>query len=340
MESELLLNLPGAEKIGSYDQSELVCLLSAGMYGLGITSVQEIMPLPEVMPLPQLPQSMMGVCRYRDLIIPVINLPLLLEQSDEQPLTDVWQMVVINEGQRVCGLAVKDINEILSFSLEEMEPMPNVEAVRNEAFYRGIKRMGEQVVMLLKVEEVLNHCQIPARQQAEDTEQFSQATIERIGILHMGDLLAGIDIELIERILRTPEVKAVAGAPAGVKGIALNPEAVAESAGPGDYYPVIDLFHFLSVPDVGGKRNLVLSQVAGRRVGYYLGVVEEIRDINADAFYPIPKLVQTSENRFVRQVFLLGDEIVQLLDLQSVGGEALVTYLQSMSSDERPDNAS
>jgi len=340
MESELLLNLPGAEKIGAYDQSELVCLLSAGMYGLGIKSVQEIMPLPEVMPLPQLPQSMMGVCRYRDLIIPVINLPLLLEQSDEHPLTDVWQMVVINEGQRVCGLAVKDINEILSFSLDEMEPMPNVEAVRNEAFYRGIKRMGEQVVMLLKVEEVLNHCQIPTRQQVEDTEQFSQAKIERIGILHMGDLLAGIDIELIERILRTPEVTAVAGAPAGVKGIALNPEAVAESAGSGDYYPVIDLFHFLNVPDAGGKRNLVLSQVAGRRVGYYVGVVEEIRDINDDAFYPIPRLVQTSENRFVRQVFLLGDEIVQLLDLQSVGGEALVTYLQSMSSDERPNNAS
>ncbi len=340
METELLLNLPGAEKIGAYDQSELVCLLTAGMYGLGIKSVQEILPLPEVMPLPQLPESMMGVCRYRELIIPVINLPLLLEQSDEQPMVDVWQMVVISEGQRVCGLAVKDINEILSFSLDEMEPMPNVETVRNEAFYRGIKRMGEQVVMLLKVEEVLNHCQIPARQQIEDVEQLSQARIERIGILHMGDLLTGIDIELIERILRTPEVQAVADAPAGVKGIALNPEAVADSAGPEDYYPVVDLFHFLNVPDTGGKRNLVLSHVAGRRVGYYAGVVEEIRDVKDDAFYQLPKLVQTSENGFVKQVFLLGEEIVQLLDLQSVGGEALVTYLQSMSSDERPDNAS
>lgn len=340
MQTELLANLPGAENVGAYDQSELVCLLTAGLYGVGIKSVQEIMPLPDVMPLPQLPESMMGVCRYRDLIIPVINLPLLLEQSAETPVTDVWQMVVINEGQRVCGLAVKDINEILSFSLDEMEAMPNVEGVRNEAFYRGIKRMGEQVVMLLRVEEVLNHCRIPEREQTESAAYVSQVTTERIGILHMGDLLVGIDIDLIERILRLPEVKAVAEAPAGFKGVSLNPEAVAEEAGPADYYPVIDLFHLLNIPDAGGKRNVVLSQVAGRRVGYYSGVVEEIRDVNGDAFYQLPKLAQTSENGFVKQVFLLGEEIVQLLDLQSVGGEELVTYLQSMSSDEQSDHVS
>lgn len=337
MQADLLLDLPGAEKIGEYDQSELVCLLTGGLYSVGIRAVQEIMPLPEVMPLPQLPESMMGVCRYRDLIIPVINLPLLLEKSAEAPVTDVWQMVVIGEGQRVCGMAVKDINEILSFSQNEIEPMPNVQIVRNEAFYRGIKRMGEQVVMLLRVDEVLDHCCIPEREQTERDQLSEQVTTKRIGILHMGDILAGINIESIERILRTPEVHAVESAPAGVKGVALNPEVKAEGASQRDYYPVVDLFHFLRLPDQGGKRNLILSQVAGQRVGYYAGVVEEIRDVNGDQFYQLPKLVQTSENRFVKQVFLLGEEIVQLLDLQSVGGEELESYLQSSSSDERSD---
>lgn len=318
MADERLLTLPGAESIGDYDQSELVLQLTKGLYGIGIKTVQEIMPLPSIMPLPQLPEALMGVCRYRELILPVINLPMLLEESSEEPQSEIWQMVVISLNRRLCGLAVRDINEILNFSDGEVESLPAVADVQNEVFFRGIKRMGEEVVVLLRVDALLDYCRIPTRDQSQQV-ATAQSRTERFSIINMGSLRLGVNIEQIERVLRTPQViPAGDDAPGCVKGRALNPEANSDQATESDYYPVLDLFDFLELEDFGGRRNLLLSSTSGRRVGFYSGVVEEIRDIDVAAIYRVPALAQTAANQFVARVALLGQEIVQLVDLNLV----------------------
>ncbi|NLW17826.1 MAG: chemotaxis protein CheW [Firmicutes bacterium] len=109
-----LQNLAGAEQIGKFDRSELVCQIYGNLYGLPIRSIQEIGPLPELMPLPQMPNSIIGVCEFREQIIPVLHLATQLDLEGPLPKPEEWQMVGISHDGRLCALAVTDIIEIIN----------------------------------------------------------------------------------------------------------------------------------------------------------------------------------------------------------------------------------
>ena len=94
--------LPGAEEIGNFEHSYLVCHLDDRLFGIPTTEVQEIVPLPQLMKLPQLPNCMLGLARYREEIIPVLNLRTISAMGDSVT-HESEQMIVINHGRRLCG---------------------------------------------------------------------------------------------------------------------------------------------------------------------------------------------------------------------------------------------
>lgn len=315
-----LHNLTGAEQIGKFDNSELVCQLHDNLYGLPIRSVQEILPLPSILPLPQLPESIMGVCVFRDKVIPVLNLASQLDLTGEPPEAEVWQMVVISHNERLCALAVCDIVEIINYSSEEIEPLPST-TEGEEYFFRGIKRTELGMVTLLAMHAVVEHCHLPRREQAaaqSDTDMGQQEN-QIISLIRLGEMRVAAKIDDIERILRTPEILPVEAAPAYIKGKALQPGADPNNAQPEDYFPVINMFQLLEQPeDAAGQRNLILPKQTDVPVGYYTGVVEEIREVSKADIALIPPLTITPQNDYVQGVLKLANELILLIDLDQV----------------------
>lgn len=314
-----LHSLAGAEQIGKFDSSELVCQIYDNLYGLPIRSIQEILPLPELLPLPQMPSSIMGVCLFRDQVIPVLHLAPQLDLQGEPPIPEEWQMVVIFHNGRLCALAVRDIIEIINYSREEVEPMPST-TEGEEYFYRGIKRTEMGMVTLLNMDAIVEHCHLPQREVAAskaDSDLGQEQEI--ISLMRVGDIRVAARIDEIERILRTPKLVPVEDAPPYIKGKALRPDADAANPQPEDYFPVINMFELLEQrEDEGGQRNLILPKQSALPVGYYTGVVEEIREISKADIAPIPPLTSTSRNRYVQGVLKLADELILLIDLQKV----------------------
>lgn len=314
-----LHSLAGAEQIGKFDRSELVCQIYDNLYGLPIRSIQEIVPLPELLPLPQMPDSILGVCLFRDQIIPVLHLASQLELEGDLPNPEVWQMVVISHNDRLCALAVRDIIEIINYASEEVEPLPST-TDGEEYFYRGIKRTELGMVTLLSMDAIVEHCHLPQREVAAskaDSEVGQEQEI--ISLIRLGDTRIAARIDDIERILRTPHIVPVEDAPSYIKGKALRPDADADNPQPEDYFPVINMFELLEQgEDDAEQRNLILPKGSTFPVGYYTGVVEEIREISKADIAMIPPLTSTPHNPYVQGVLKLADELILLVDLQQV----------------------
>lgn len=317
---DTLQNLAGAEQVGKFDSSELVCQIYDNLYGLPIRSIQEILPLPAILPLPQLPDSIMGVCVFRDKVIPVLNLAPQLDLIGEPPATEVWQMVVIAHNERLCALAVRDIIEIINYPSNEIEPLPST-TEGEEYFFRGIKRTELGMVTLLDMNAVVEHCHLPKREQAAaqmDTESGQQEN-QIISLIRLGEIRIAVKIDAIERILRTPKILPVEAAPAHIKGKALRVDANPANPQPDDYFPVINMYQLLEQPEAKeGQRNLILPKQSDFPVGYYTGVVEEIREVSKADMAMIPKLTVTPQNDYVQGVLKFANELILLIDLDQV----------------------
>lgn len=310
--------LPGAEEIGNFEHSYLVCHLDDRLFGIPTTEVQEIVPLPQLMKLPQLPNCMLGLARYREEIIPVLNLRTISAMGDSVT-HESEQMIVINHGRRLCGVALHDISEILNFSSEDIEPMPSITACENDHFYVGIKRMGNELVTLLDVGSVLDFAEIPTRLDSSGNQTgVDAAAAERVGVVRLGDIRVGIDIRQIDRIIRVPDIQALEENQPHIKGIALREGVDRNNAEESDYYSIVDLFKVMNAPEDNGKKSLILSSASGVTVGFYAGQVDTIMDIPEAALTSLPDLVRTAANSYVKRIIKTCEDLVLLLDLADI----------------------
>ncbi len=318
-QQEIFAHLEGAKQIGEFDGSDLVCRLYDNLYGIPIKSVQEIVPLPRVMPLPQLPVTFLGVCLFRENVIPVLNLAHELELTGDPPTPEEWQMVVIDYDNRLCAIAVEDIEEILNYSEADIEPLPSTSEVENELF-KGIKSTQIGMVTLLNIDTILEQTQLPERLQIS-VQQATDATkqeTERLALIRVGGIRVGVRIEEIERILRLPEIFPVDDAPACIRGVALSPDADQDNPDEEDYYPVLDMFEILEQAEDDGKRNLILAQTTAIRVGYFTGIVEEICDVSKADIASVPPILQSNQNDYIWGILKLEAELILLLDLNQI----------------------
>ncbi len=313
-------SLVGAEQIGKFDSSELVCRLYDHLYAIPVKSVQETLPLPSILQLPQLPVSIMGVCVFRDKVIPVLNLSPQLDLAGEPPQTETWQMVVISHNDRLCAMAVCDIVEIINYSSEEVEPLPST-TDGEEYFFRGIKRTELGLVTLLDMNAVVDHCHLPPREHDSVQDDLDVKANESliISLIRLGEVYVAVQIDEIERILRTPEILTEEGAPGYIKGKALKLDADQDNPQPEDYYPVINMYQVLEQPeDIEAQGNLIIPKASAFPIGFYTGVVEEIREVNKTDLAKIPPLTVTTQNNYVQAVLKLKDELILLIDLNKV----------------------
>ncbi|MFQ5901134.1 MAG: chemotaxis protein CheW [Thermodesulfobacteriota bacterium] len=129
--------------------------LSKEEYGLDIEQVYEVMRLQEIHPLPQAPEFIEGVINLRGYIIAVIDLRkrFNIEAIENNPKT---RIIICKIKGMIVGLIVDKVSEVLSVSRENIKPTPRVVSVQIQtAYIAGVVRLGERVIILLNLEEIL-----------------------------------------------------------------------------------------------------------------------------------------------------------------------------------------
>lgn len=136
------------------------------LYGLDIKSVQEIDRLQPITRVPQSLSFVDGVIHVRGAIVPVVD---LARRFGLEPLVADRQTRIIIaslRGQSV-GFIVNAVSEVVSIPAKSIGPPPPLAFDRARRFIAGMARIGEQLVSILSIDQLLSTEEIGQLQQQQ-----------------------------------------------------------------------------------------------------------------------------------------------------------------------------
>ncbi|MEE7546781.1 chemotaxis protein CheW [Xanthomonas sp. Kuri4-1] len=137
-------------------------------YGVDILKVQEIRGYDSVTRLPDAPDYIKGVINLRGTIVPVIDLRLKLRLKEAR--YDAFTvMIVLNVEDRVVGIVVDSVSDVIPLSDEQIRPTPEFGAAVDTRFISGIGTQDDRMLILLDIETLLD---------SADLAQHEGATVE------------------------------------------------------------------------------------------------------------------------------------------------------------------
>ena len=128
-------------------------------YGVDILKVQEIRGYDQVTRVPDAPDYIKGVINLRGTIVPVIDLRLKL-RLDEARYDAFTVMIVLNVEQRVVGIVVDSVSDVIALTAEQIRPTPEFGAAVDTRFINGIGTQDERMLILLDIETLLDTAEL------------------------------------------------------------------------------------------------------------------------------------------------------------------------------------
>lgn len=128
-------------------------------YGVDILKVQEIRGYDQVTRVPDAPDYIKGVINLRGTIVPVIDLRLKL-RLDQARYDAFTVMIVLNVEQRVVGIVVDSVSDVIELTAEQIRPTPEFGAAVDTRFINGIGTQDDRMTILLDIETLLDTAEL------------------------------------------------------------------------------------------------------------------------------------------------------------------------------------
>ncbi|TCT23242.1 chemotaxis protein CheW [Thermomonas haemolytica] len=122
-------------------------------YGVDILKVQEIRGYDAVTRLPDAPDYIKGVINLRGTIVPIIDMRVKFRLDAKVDATTV--MIVLNVADRVVGMVVDSVSDVVQLSGEQIRPMPDVGTGIDRRYLTGIGALDERMLILLDIEGLM-----------------------------------------------------------------------------------------------------------------------------------------------------------------------------------------
>jgi purine-binding chemotaxis protein CheW len=137
-------------------------------YGVPITSLHEIVRVPEITAVPDAPEYMEGVINLRGKIVSVID---LRKRFGEREVTSNRRnrILVLEHHSRLCGLIVDSASEVLKIPSAEIEPPPTVLAEGGLNCVTGLGKYKGRLIMLLDMNKLLEFSGVRQAKDATDS---------------------------------------------------------------------------------------------------------------------------------------------------------------------------
>lgn len=123
-------------------------------YGVPITSLHEIVRVPEITAVPDAPDYMEGVINLRGKIVSVIDLRKRLGEKNVVPNRRNRILVVEHNG-RLAGLIVDAASEVLKIPATDVEPSPTALQEDGLNCVTGLGKWKNRLIVLLDMTRLL-----------------------------------------------------------------------------------------------------------------------------------------------------------------------------------------
>jgi purine-binding chemotaxis protein CheW len=142
-------------------------------YGVPITSLHEIVRVPEITVVPDAPEFMEGVINLRGKIVSVLDLRKLLGEHDATP-GKRNRILVVEHKARLAGLVVDSASEVLKIPAANVESSPTEFLEGNLNCVTGLAKYNGRLIVLLDIPKLLEYS--GQRQPGSEIEKKKQST--------------------------------------------------------------------------------------------------------------------------------------------------------------------
>ncbi|MBN8605413.1 MAG: purine-binding chemotaxis protein CheW [Caulobacterales bacterium] len=123
-------------------------------YCVDIMAVREIRGWAAATPLPQSPPYVRGVINLRGAVLPIIDLANRLGFGVTEPNAR-HVIIVVRIGNRVVGLLVDAVSEILTTTADAIQPTPDVACDAVKRFVKGILAVEGRMISWIVLDQIL-----------------------------------------------------------------------------------------------------------------------------------------------------------------------------------------
>jgi purine-binding chemotaxis protein CheW len=130
-------------------------------YSVDIMAVREIRGWSPATPLPQTPDYMRGVINLRGAVLPIMDLATRLSLPTSE-ITVRSVIIVVKVDERMIGLLVDAVSDILSVTQDLIQPTPDVACDRVRSFIRGLITIEDRMISEIAIERLLPELEVLA----------------------------------------------------------------------------------------------------------------------------------------------------------------------------------
>ena len=134
--------------------SEMLLFRLGGEYfAIDLAAAEEVLELPQLERLPDMAATLLGVVMLRDQLLPVYTpeLPLRVARSGGHGV-----MVVLRSGERRVGLAVDDVEDVMTIEPSMVSRPPVLDG--GGTVLRGVARRGTELVGIVDADALVSAC--------------------------------------------------------------------------------------------------------------------------------------------------------------------------------------
>lgn len=158
--------------------SLVVFKMNGEEFGTDIANVVEVLEYSEPAHVPRAPDFVDGVLQIRGVVLPIIDLRKRMDVPVTVPTADTRIVVVLIDEERV-GLLVDSVVEVAHMRSENVSQPPALFRGLSAEYLQGLARMGERLIIVLRLERILTSQERIALLRAD----FSEPTLEDTGDL-------------------------------------------------------------------------------------------------------------------------------------------------------------
>jgi len=149
-------------------------------YGVPITSLHEIVRVPEITAVPDAPDYLEGVINLRGKIVSVMDLRKRFGEKSAE-VRKHNRILVVEHAGRLAGLIVDSASEVLKIPSDAVEAPPAVFQEGGLNCVTGLGKVGGRLVVLLDMSKLLAPASLQAKSEAGEKKAAPKAEARGAG---------------------------------------------------------------------------------------------------------------------------------------------------------------
>ena len=155
-----------ADRSGTNTPAEyLTFTLGKEEYGIDILKVQEIRGYDVVTHIANAPEFIKGVINLRGVIVPIVDMRIKFKVG-EPTYHEFTVVIIMNVLDRVIGMVVDGVSDVVALSPEQIKPAPEMGAAMDTDYITGLGTMNDQMLILVDIEKLMSSEEMQIMDQA------------------------------------------------------------------------------------------------------------------------------------------------------------------------------